>query len=113
MGDAHPIEVDTLDILKSKITKAVKASGISSEVAEITIIEPPELKGEHFATETVYAKIRFNDSSIKEKNLFVKKFGSNSLHTEMVKKMKVMEKEAGFFIEFLPLARNFCKRFPG
>jgi len=113
MGDAYPVEVDTLDILKAKITKAVKDNGITSDVAEVVIIEPPELKGEHFATETVYAKIHFKDPSVKEKNLFVKKFSSNPLHTEMVKEMKFMEKEAGFFQKFLPFIRNFCKRFPG
>ena len=113
MGDLHVAENDSLDILKAKITKSVAKNGIASEVAEVTIIEPPELKGEHFATETVYAKIRFTDPSLPPKNLFVKKFSSNPMHTQMVKEMKVMEKETAFFHEFLPLAQDFCKKFPG
>jgi len=112
MGDGTAAEKD-LHILKGKIIKALQQNGINSEVQDIVIVEPPELKGEHFATETVYAEIKFKDSSIKPVNLFVKKYSNNAVHTEMVKKMKVMPKEASFFQEFLPALRTFCSKFPG
>jgi len=95
--------------LKDKFVQILQKSGITDEVQEVLIKEPPELQGEHMATATVYVQINFKDATLKPKNLFVKKFASNELHTQMVKAMRIMEKESSFFNEFLPTANKFCK----
>jgi len=75
--------------------------------------EPEELKGEHMASASAYVRIDFKDSSIKPKNLFVKKFTTSAAHTQFTKAMRVMEKESAFFNEFLPKARKFCQKHKG
>lgn len=83
------------------------------EIADIEIYEPPELKGEHMATVTVYGKVKFQDKGVKDRNIFIKKFSGNPLHNEFIKMMKVMEKEASFFNEYLPYLQKFCKNNEG
>jgi len=95
--------------LKEKFIQILQKNGIADEVQEVLIKEPPELKGEHMATATVYVVINFKDANLKPKNLFVKRFPSNELQTQSVKAMRIMEKESSFFTEFLPGANSFCK----
>jgi len=101
------------DDLKEKFLSILSKNGITDDVEDITITEPPELQGEHMATATVYVTVKFKDQAKKQKNLFVKKFTENPMHTKMVKQMKVMEKETSFFTEFLPFANQFYKEHTG
>jgi len=97
------------DELKEKFIGILQKNGITDEVREVLIKEPPELQGEHMATATVYAQINFTDEKLKPKNLFVKRFSSNEMHAQMIKAMRIMEKESSFFNDFLPAANKFCK----
>jgi len=94
-----------------KFTEILKLNGISEEVERVVIHEPPELKGEHMATATVYARIEFKDASKRSKNLFVKRFFPSEVQTAMLKKMRIMEKEATFYNNFLPEIASFSKKF--
>lgn len=101
------------DPLRQKFVDILKSHGILDEVETITMTEPPELKGEHMASCTVYVLVEFKDTSVKPKNLFCKKFSSNAAHIQFTKAMRIMEKEAAFFNEFLPKARECCKKYKG
>jgi hypothetical protein len=101
------------DDTKRKFCEILKKNGISDEVEEVLVHEPEHLKGEHLATASLYVEIKFKDSSIKPKHLFAKKFFDNPLQTAMVKEMKIMDKESSFYQEFLPYAREYCKKYPG
>jgi len=100
--------------LKAKLIQILKThGGIQDEIEKIIIREPPELKGEHMATATVYGKVEFKDESLRPKNIFIKKFMDNPMHTEWIKTMQVMEKESSFFNEYLPYAQKFCDNNTG
>lgn len=96
-----------------KFIKILENNGIFEQVKSVVITETPELKGEHMATATVYAKIEFKNPSVKPKNLFIKKYTDNEDHTAWVKEMKLMEKEATFYNDFLPALREFTGKFDG
>jgi hypothetical protein len=101
------------DPLRQKFIDILKSHGILHPVEKVIMTEPEELKGEHMATATVYVRIEYQDPSIKPKNLFVKKFPNNAAHTLFTKQMRIMEKESAFFNDFLPKAREFCKKYKG
>lgn len=65
------------------------------------------------ASASVYVHITFKDTSLKGKNLFVKKFPDNEAHAHFGKQMRIMEKESAFFNNFLPKAREFCQKYKG
>jgi len=95
--------------LKAKISKALKTNGIMEEVNEIIMHEPEHLKGEHMATASWYVEVKFKNSSLKPKYLFMKNYFNNPTQTAMSKGMKIMDKESSFYLEFLPTARKFCE----
>lgn len=101
------------DPLRQKFIDILNSNGIKDEVDKVVMTEPPELKGEHFATATVYLRFEFVDKSKKPKNLFVKKFTSNEAHTAFIRQGRIMEKEMSFFKEFLPKAKAFCAKYKG
>jgi len=95
--------------LKTKISNALKKNGVIEEVNDIVMHEPEHLKGEHMATASWYVEVKFNNSSLKPKYLFMKKYFNNPAQTAMAKGMKIMDKESSFYLEFLPTARKFCE----
>jgi len=101
------------DSVKEKYVEILKASGIFDQVERVTMFEPAELHGEHLATASEYVCVEFKDPSKSPKNLFVKKFSTGEVFEKIVREIRIMEKEATFFLDFLPQAREFCKRFPG
>jgi hypothetical protein len=99
--------------LEEEFRKILAKDGISDEIEEVLLNEPDNIKGEHMGTACYYAEVKFKDKSIKPLHLFAKRFHANSAHTEMVKEMKVMDKEAAFYTKFLPAAKEHCMKYPG
>ncbi|OXA51215.1 uncharacterized protein LOC110853285 [Folsomia candida] len=99
--------------MQEKFASILSDHGIKDEIDTITMVHPPELKGEHMATATVYVTINFKDATKKPKNLFVKKFTNSELFTKASRDMKIMDKESEFFNKFLPACREFCAKFEG
>lgn len=114
-----PLSEETAEVeeispeLHAKFCRILSDNGISSYVESIVMTHPPELKGEHMATATVYVTVNFKDKTIKPKNLFVKKFTNSEMFTKATKDMKLMDKESEFFNRFLPACREYCGQFEG
>lgn len=97
--------------VKQKFESILVRNGITDQVDTVIITEPAHLKGEHFATSTVYVTINFKGKMVNERNLFLKRFASGEFLTESLKRGKIMEKEAEFYNTFLPACKEFCKEF--
>ncbi|OXA50931.1 uncharacterized protein LOC110853581 [Folsomia candida] len=108
-----PLAEDVPLELQEKLASILSDHGIKDEIDTITMVHPPELRGEHSATATVYVTINFKDVTKKAKNLFVKKFTNSELYTKASRDMKIMDKESEFFNKFLPACREFCAKFEG
>lgn len=95
-------------ILKYK--EIVKSNGIHETVAEV-LIKDSDLVGENFGSKTQVVTIKFENSNVKPLNLFVKTFINSGSHTKLFQGMKAFEKEARFFMKYLPAVSEFCKSF--
>ncbi|CAL8070771.1 unnamed protein product [Orchesella dallaii] len=100
--------LETSDEVTLKYKEIVKANGINDEVSEV-IVKSSGLLGEGFASLTQYVTINFQNPDIKPLHLFVKTHTSNSSHSEFLTESKLFEKEARFFMEYVPAAIEFCK----
>ncbi len=64
--------------------------------------------GEGFASLTSYVTVKFENPENAPLNLFVKIQTENPSHVELMAEMKAYEKEARFFMEYLPAAKEMC-----
>ncbi len=95
--------------LINKLKEILKANHIMDPVSEI-IIEDSGLQGEGNGSQTDRVTIKFQDLRKKPLNLFIKRELENPIRQKINKKTKMFEKEAVFFMEYLPAAREFCRK---
>lgn len=92
----------------SKFKEIVKSNGILEPVAEV-IVKESGLMGENFASKTHLVTIKFQNADVKPLNLFMKVLVNSESHTKLITELKAFEKEARFFMKYLPEARAFCE----
>lgn len=106
-SEPNSVEENSSDIY-TKLKGIIKSNGISEPISEV-IIEDSGLTRENLVSKTNRVTVKFENSNVKPLKLFVKTQTDNPLHTGMVKESKLFEKEARFFMEYLPAAKQFCK----
>ncbi|CAL8123631.1 unnamed protein product [Orchesella dallaii] len=100
------LETDTETL--SKYKEIIKANGITDEISEVTVNDAG-LRGEGFASQSNIATVKFVNPNLKPLHLFVKSHTTNSSHSEMIDELKAFEKEARFYMEYVPAAKEFCR----
>lgn len=96
-----------------KIKTSLKFNGIHEKVKEI-LVKDAGLKAAGFASLTQYVTVTFEPCPVsgsegKPLNLFVKTETGNPAHTQFLTELKLFEKEATFFMHYVPEVREFCK----
>ncbi|CAL8138694.1 unnamed protein product [Orchesella dallaii] len=91
-----------------KYKEILKSNGIKDEVSQV-ILADSGLQGEGMGSQTQLVTITFQNPSLKPLNLFVKAHFANASHSEMLEETKLFEKEAVFFMDYVPAAKEFCK----
>ncbi|CAL8123619.1 unnamed protein product [Orchesella dallaii] len=103
-----PGELGSQDTVVLKYNEILKSNGITDEVSEV-IVGDSGLQGEGQSSQTQYVTVKFKNANVKPLNLFVKSHSDNASHSEFLEDTKLFEKEARFFVEYLPAAKAFCK----
>lgn len=93
--------------VRQKYNEILRNNGIEDEVDTVEI-DDPGLAGEHTASSCEIILIKFVNKELSALNLFVKKFTKNPGYADLVKEMNLFAKEASFFNDFLPQAKQFC-----
>ncbi|ODM98198.1 hypothetical protein Ocin01_08480 [Orchesella cincta] len=94
--------------ITAKYKAILKSNGIDDEVSQV-IPSDSGLQGEGMGSQTQFITVKFKNPDIKPLNLFVKAHFANASHSEMLEETKLFEKEATFFMQYVPAAKEFCK----
>lgn len=109
---ASPQETAKADLVSPDISEQFKqilqANGIREPVAQV-IVGDSGLTGEGFASSQKLVTIKFENPKTKPLNLFMKAMVDSDSHNQFVGEIKAFEKEARFFMNYLPATREFCK----
>lgn len=92
----------------AKYQEILKSNGITG-VSEI-LVKDSGLQGENMGSVTECVTVKFEDSNMKNLNLFTKKKPDNENFNTFLNEVKAFEKESMFFMKYLPVAREYCKR---
>lgn len=88
----------------------LKSNGIADPISQV-FIKNTDLAGQNFGSQTQLVTIRFHNGEKMPLNLFSKVMTDNEEHWKMTKGGKLFLKEAEFYAEYVPAAREFCKSF--
>lgn len=102
--EVEPITPETVEEFK----EMMKRNGIHDTVSEV-IVKDSGLRGENMTSKTNCVTIIFENPDKKPLELFMKTAFENNAMTDAFAGAKLFEKEARFFMEYLPEAREFCK----
>lgn len=91
-----------------QIKEILKCNGITDPISEV-IFQDSGLQGENFGGSTEYVIVKFEDPNISAIHLFTKRKTNNVEYNQMLDDWQAFQKEAIFFREYLPIAREYCK----
>lgn len=94
--------------LREQYKNILVRNGIHDAIKEVQVSDSGA-KGDGFASVTKRVKVIFEDDTKAPLNLFIKVHTENPSHEELINGMKAFEKEAEFFMEYLPEAKTFCE----
>lgn len=91
----------------SSFRSILQSNGISEPISEV-LIQDSGLQGENLGSITQSVTVKFENSQ--PLHLFMKTQTTNPVHNVMLQESKVFEKETRFFMEYIPVATEFCKK---
>ena len=91
-----------------KFKEILVHNGITSPVSDV-IVESAGLRGENLTSQAHYVTVKFEDCSSKPLNLFMKTTNRNPKDIEVVEDMRLFEKEAIFFMKYIPAIAEYCR----
>lgn len=87
----------------------LKLNGIYPEEVSETVVKASGLHGENFASITEYATVKFKNPEKSPLHLFTKRKSGNDSFNKMLNECQMFEKEAEFFMSYVPFAKEYCK----
>lgn len=99
---------NSTEIGAEKYKEILRSNGILDKVSEVTI-KDSGAKHDGMASLTQCVTVKFENPEKPPFQFFVKVHTENPSHSAMLEELKAFEKEARFFMEYLPAANELCK----
>jgi len=90
-----------------KFKEILLSNGVNDEIESLTMESGMQPEG--FGSVAKYLTVTFKNSDKKPLNLFLKTHTTSAAHSELLNEAKIFEKEAMFFMDYVPVAKEFCK----